>query len=240
MKLEQTAEERKLLEYLAQIYFNTKSIAPEQLYPIALYLYQNRELGPRGTKKAAAYLVRLHNQINTNANDLTQQTYKKLKKCFNLKPVQRFVLEEAKRELKLAETIIHSGNFVYEAYYNIFLRCYNQLKMNVDQKSYSQIYFITKELSQLLLKNQKKQQEITTNLLQMKERLVALAHTSKDSKKIMTLAHAITEIEEVMEGKQYRKMQETLHKVDSELVLQGYQKQLMMPINTYDNKGTLI
>ena len=225
----ETNEERKqmVMEYLERIYFDKESISFGQLYSIALYLYQNAELGPRGTKKVAAYLVKLSDIYYSEGSlqdidvEKRKNILKKLNTCFDYRAVYQFTLNKAKQLLKEKNNKL----FVYEGYRYMLEGHYHQLDIAVIQKENRNIFEKTKEQFQneymdyknmydhmnsiikLQKVNDNKRKEIVRNLLNTKARLEVIARMTETYERKKQLSQVIAELDLILQEEQYDKMQ---------------------------------
>lgn len=255
MEKNQTIEERTqvVMEYLTQIYFDRKTIDVNQLFDIALYLYQNANLGPRGTEKVAGYLVKLSNitkefSITNLDNDNSireikkeiETIFRRINKCINHRKIRQFVLTKAKKTLEYADKTVITGNFVYDAYHDLFLKSCKQLDLNCQQKEYSNIYFRTKDILELLQLNRIKQEAIIGNAMNAKARLEVLLNISQSAKNKIRCEDMICELDYAIEEKQYQKMQEETIYANVAFAQAtrstGYQKQIVKEIINLDRQ----
>lgn len=255
MEKNQTIEERtqKIMEYLTQIYFNKETIDVNQLFAIALYLYQNANLGPRGTKKVAGYLVKLsnitkefsitnldnHHNIREKKEEI-ETIFRRINKCIDYRKICQYVLTNAKKTLECADKTVTTGNFVYDAYHDMLLQSCTQLGLNCQQKEYSNIYFRTKDVLELLQLNRTKQEAIIRNAMNAQARLKVLLNVSQSAKNKIRYEGMICELDYAIEEIQYQKMQEETIYANAAFAQAtrsaGYQKQIVKEIINLDRQ----
>lgn len=264
MEKEQTTEERTkmVMEYLTQIYFDKGTIDTKQLFSIALYLYQNANLGPRGTKKVARYLVKLSDITKDYAIDnlvddydieevkekevkgKIESIYQRINKCLDRKKIGQYVLANAKKTLECANKTVVSRNFVlYSVYHDIFFHYCAQLRLDCQQKEYSMIYLRTRVLLELLDLNKIQKENNISAAMNAKARLEVLMHLSKNPKKIISLSEMISALDFALKEVQYQKMQEETIYANAAFAQatrsSSYQKQISRQIEDLDRQGNV-
>lgn len=211
MKNEQTLEQRKqqVIEYITQVCFEKNSVKSKEWCPMAIYLYQNANLGPKGTKQIAAQLYGLSNHPQER-DERFKKLEKSMKRARIQKAIYQYLLGESKTTLEESKNTMASGNFVYMVYHNYFIQKCQQLEDVCQKKENAMIYFCLKDLKVLLDKNRQKQEEIKQGVLNAKARIETLIYMTRNKDRLKQLAEYITELELTLDSENYHKMQETI------------------------------